>query len=92
MLATSNAYHPQTDGQTEVLNWYLEDYLRCFTDDNPQLWTQMLSWAEWHYNIAWHSAINMTPFEAVFGRRPLTLTDYLAESSALATVNDLLSE
>lgn len=67
MLATSSAYHPQTDGQTEVLNRYLEDYLRCFTSDHPRQWTKYLHWAEWHYNSSWHSAIKMTPYEAVFG-------------------------
>jgi hypothetical protein len=91
LLATSSAYHPQTNGQTEVLNRCLEDYLRCFVADHPHFWLQYLPWAEWHYNTSWHSAIRMTPFEAVYGRAPPSLKDYLTGTSPIATLDDFLS-
>ena len=38
-LKRSSAYHPETDGQTEVVNGSLKTYLRCFTGYQPRRWT-----------------------------------------------------
>jgi hypothetical protein len=37
-LRMSAAFHPQTDGQSEVVNKVIAMYLRCVTGDRPRSW------------------------------------------------------
>jgi hypothetical protein len=37
-LCTSSAFHPQTDGQSEVANKIITAYLRCLAGDRPRSW------------------------------------------------------
>lgn len=39
-LRMSSAYHPESDGQTEVMNRFLEAYLRCLISEFPRKWTR----------------------------------------------------
>ncbi|PNY06477.1 hypothetical protein L195_g002943, partial [Trifolium pratense] len=91
-LSFSSAYHPQTDGQTEVTNRTLETYLRCFVTDSPQNWFAYLHLAEYWYNTSYHSALKMSPFEALYGRAPPNLRTYITGSSDVAAVDDTLAQ
>ncbi|GKB41921.1 retrotransposable element Tf2 [Tanacetum coccineum] len=59
----SSAYHPQTDGQIEVVNKCLDGYLRCMTREKPKDWVKWFPLAEYWYNTNFHSSINTTPYE-----------------------------
>ena len=69
----STSYHPQTDGQTEVMNRTLEDYLRAFTQDGQDSWDEMLTMAEFPMNNAVNASTGETPFFLNYGKHPVTL-------------------
>ncbi|GJT62999.1 ty3-gypsy retrotransposon protein [Tanacetum coccineum] len=69
-LLLSTSYHPQIDGQTEVVNRCLEGYLRCMTGEHPKDWFKWIPLAELWYNSNYHLAIDTTPFEALYEQSP----------------------
>jgi len=74
-LQFSNAYHPQTDGQTEVVNRSLGNLLRCLVTDHTASWDLLLSQAEFAYNNSVNCSTRRSPFEVVIGLQPLTPVD-----------------
>ncbi|XP_031252159.1 uncharacterized protein LOC116110064 [Pistacia vera] len=52
----SSAYHPQTDGQTKVVNRCLETYLKCFVNSQPQQWPRWVPWAEFWFDMTYSSS------------------------------------
>lgn len=88
----TTAYHPQSDGQTERLNQCLEMYLRCLCHQRPTQWYRWLPMAEWWYNTSHHSAINMTPYMALYGRQAPSFNYHQAGKSTNDCVNTFLHQ
>jgi len=61
-LDMSTAYHPQTDGQTEVTNRALGNMLRCLVRDNIRSWETRLCQAEFAHNHASNPSSSFSPF------------------------------
>jgi hypothetical protein len=66
-LLFSTSYHPQTDGQSEATNKYLQAMLRFFVNERQDDWVQFLGEAEFLINNSRTAATKMAPNEILFG-------------------------
>src|SRR5690606_10213367 len=66
----STAFHPQTDGQTEVFNAVMEQFLRCFVNYHQDNWVSLLPLAEFSSNNHVSESIGVSPFFANYGYDP----------------------
>ncbi|KAL4318150.1 hypothetical protein GQ457_18G010020 [Hibiscus cannabinus] len=76
-LLFSTTCHPQTDGQTEVVNRVLTILLRTIIQKNLQTWEESLPHVEFAYNQSIHTTTKCSTFEVVYGFNPLTPLDLL---------------
>ena len=68
-LNLSTAFHPQTDGQSESTIQTLEDMLRSCVLKFKGHWNEYLPLEEFTYNNSYHSSIEMSPYEALYGKQ-----------------------
>ncbi|KAK1414879.1 hypothetical protein QVD17_30640 [Tagetes erecta] len=69
-LNFSSAYHPQTDGQTEVVNRSLGNLLRCLVGEHVKAWDQNLYQAEFAHNHAVSRSTGFSPLQVVYSAQP----------------------
>jgi hypothetical protein len=69
-LSFSSAYHPQTDGQTEVVNKSLGNLLRSLVTEHHNQWDQILPQAEFAYNDSPNRSTGKSPFQILYGMQP----------------------
>jgi hypothetical protein len=83
-LDFSSAYHPQTDGQTEVVNRSLGDLLRSLVTDHHSSWDQILPQEEFTYNDSVNQSTGRSPFHILYGTQPRGVSE-LRESGQAET-------
>jgi hypothetical protein len=69
--------HPQTDGQTEVVNRILSTMLQTILKSNLKLWEECLLYIEFAYNRFMHSTTKLSPLQVVHRFNPRVPIDLL---------------
>ena len=74
-LATNTSYHPQSDGQIEIVNNWVEGYVRNYVATQQRTWIKWLHLGEYCYNTTYHMSIKITPFKALYDYEALSFAD-----------------
>jgi len=93
-MATSTAFHPQTDGQTERVNRTVEQMLRFWVNYKQNNWDDLLPLVEFAVNNQKHSSTSFSPFYLNYGQHPITPSNAVLSSlipSAKLTHDELRS-
>ena len=77
-LKFSTTFHPQIDGQTEVVNRSLGELLQCVVWEKQGVWDLTLPLVEFAYNNAVNRSTAETPFEVAHGYSPRTPADLIS--------------
>ena len=76
-LKKRTTFHPQTNGQTKVVNRIVVHIIHGYCSKHPKLWDENLHYIQHAYNWAKHSSTQTSPFEACFGYFPKSPLDFI---------------
>ena len=72
----STAYHKETDGQTEIMNKYIDQRLRPFVNYYQDNWSELLPMIDRAQATLPHSSIGISPYQVLFGSEPRQSWDW----------------
>jgi len=75
-IKLSTAYHKETDGQTEIMNRYIDQRLRPFVNFYQDNWSELLPLIDRAQLTLPHSSIGLTPYQVLFGSEPRVSWDW----------------
>ena len=87
-LTPSTSYHPQADGQTEIVNKWIEGYLWNYVLGQQRDWIKWLHLGEYCYNTTYQMSIGMSPFRALYGYDANTFADLIFGDSRAPKAKD----
>jgi hypothetical protein len=92
-IKASSSFHPETDGQTEIMNKTLETMLRHYINFRMTDWDSFLPILEFAYNSTPQSSTGYSPFFLLYGQQPRDpLSASMPISSNNRSVDDWFSQ
>lgn len=91
-LTPSISYHPQTNGQTKIVNKWLEGSLRNYIIGQQRAWVNWLHLGEYCYTTTYHMSIDMLPFCSLYGFDALSFADMVFGDNQALGVRDWIQE
>jgi transposase InsO family protein len=81
-IKLSTANHPQTDGQTEIVNQYFDQRLRPYINYYQDDWDKWVAIFDYQQACLWHETTGQSPFLTEKGYEPRTSFDWESPVSA----------
>ena len=66
----STSFHPQTDGQTKIVNKEVQKFLQIYCFEKQDQWANWLAIAQFSMNSKKHTSTKVAPFEATWSYIP----------------------
>ena len=85
--ALTTAYHPQADGQTEILNQTIEVAIRAFINKNRNNWSTVLPYLAFAYNNSPHTATKYALAYLLYGFHPCAPFNFLTDEPRIERAN-----
>jgi hypothetical protein len=63
------AYHPDSYGNMERINWIIEDMLRMYVMDKPSRSKDCLHLVKFYFNNGYQESLKMSPFESLYDKK-----------------------
>ncbi|GKC21779.1 retrovirus-related pol polyprotein from transposon 17.6 [Tanacetum coccineum] len=79
---------PMSQGKSALL--VVDRLSKCMTGETPKDWVKWIPLAEYWYNTNYHSALDTTPYEVVYGQTPPMHIPYMAKDSLVEVVDRTL--
>eukprot|EP00253_Pinus_taeda_P011850 PITA_11850 len=86
---TSTPYHPQENGQAEVIDTTLKGILTNVVSSRRKDWADRLVEATRAYNTTWKTTTGFTPYELVYGKKALLSIEFEYNTLSMAAQLDL---